>query len=93
MKYNNEVKKLHIVGEKMEIIRSDESVYSIISRFPEIKEIMVEIGFKDIVKAGMLQSLGRIMTIKKGCIMKKLDIDMVKKAFLEKGFNLEVKEE
>jgi len=50
---------------------------------------MVELGFKDIVKPGMLQSMGRIMTINKGCSMKNIDIEIVREVFLKYNYTLE----
>lgn len=72
----------------MVIINSNETIFSLISKYPDIKEIMVEIGFKDIVKMGMLQSVGRIMTIKKGCDMKRISFEMVKETFSKYNYDL-----
>lgn len=69
-------------------ISMNDSLYSIITKHPEIKSIMVSLGFKDITKTGMLQSVGRIMTIKKGCLMKKIDISDVKELFSKNNYNL-----
>jgi hypothetical protein len=70
-------------------INSNSSIYSIISNYPDVKNIMVELGFKDIVKPGMLQSMGRIMTINKGCSMKNIDIEIVREVFLKYNYTLE----
>lgn len=48
------------------------SVYELTQQYPEIVEIMRDLGFTEIVKPGMLQSVGRIMTIPKGSKMKKI---------------------
>jgi aspartyl/asparaginyl beta-hydroxylase (cupin superfamily) len=40
---------------------------------PNAKEIMVSIGFVDIEKPGMPQSVGRFMTLEKGAKMKDID--------------------
>lgn len=66
----------------------DTTVYQMIKDNPEIKEIMVEMGFKDIVKPGLLQSVGRLMSIKSGCSMKGIDIEEVKQIFEANGFDL-----
>lgn len=66
----------------------NQTIYSLVKEYPLIKEIMVELGFKDIVKPGLLQSVGRMMTIEKGCSMRGLNLDEVKKNFLDKGFKL-----
>ena len=69
-------------------ISSNDSLYKVISEHPDIKEIMVELGFKDIVKPGMLQSMGRIMTINKGCTVKKININLAKEVFAKHNYNL-----
>ena len=39
------------------------SLYELVSQYPEMKEIMLGIGFNEITKPGMLQTAGRYMTI------------------------------
>jgi hypothetical protein len=48
---------------------------------------MKSLGFTDIVKPGMLQIAGRIMTLKKGCEFKKINYEEAKKRFLEIGID------
>ena len=67
----------------------DETVYDLVSRYDEIRDIMVEAGFGNITKPGMLQSVGRVMTIRKGAVMKGIDIGDIKALFLQHGFILE----
>lgn len=64
----------------------NKSVYELSKEYPEIVEILANIGFKDITKAGMINSVGRFMTIPKGALAKKIDIDIVIKSLKEKGF-------
>ncbi|MEK4344931.1 DUF1858 domain-containing protein [Paenibacillus sp. FSL P4-0184] len=72
--------------EKM--LRMDESIFEMVSRHPEVVEIMVELGFKDIAKPGMLQTAGRFMTLSKGMKLKKMDLNTVKLAFERHGFEI-----
>ncbi|AIQ21544.1 MULTISPECIES: DUF1858 domain-containing protein [unclassified Paenibacillus] len=72
--------------EKM--LRMDESIFEMVSRHPEVVEIMVELGFKDIAKPGMLQTAGRFMTLSKGIKLKKMDLNTVKLAFERHGFEI-----
>lgn len=67
----------------------NKSVYDIVTEFPEITEVFTTLGFTDITKPGMLQTAGRIMTIPKGAAMKKMDLETVKAAFREKGYQIE----
>lgn len=53
------------------VLSLDESIFEMVSRHPEVIEIMVELGFKDIAKPGMLQTAGRFMTLSKGIKLKK----------------------
>lgn len=70
------------------IINLSKTVYDIYSEYPEIVEILNEMGFHDIVKTGMLQTAGRFMTIPKGAAMKKINIDLIKETLMEKGYTV-----
>ena len=70
-------------------ISLDASMYSLIKEHNEIKEIMIELGFKDIVKTGMLQSVGRIMNLEKGSKMKDISLDIIRQKFKTHGFIVE----
>jgi hypothetical protein len=65
------------------------TIYELVRIHPEITGIMKTLGFKDITNPVMLNTVGKIMTIKKGSEMKKIDIEKVKNKFLEYGFELE----
>lgn len=64
------------------------SVYELTTQYPELIEIMRDLGFTEIVKPGMLQSVGRIMTIPKGAKMRKINMIKVVTTLMMKGFNL-----
>ncbi|NLW10648.1 MAG: DUF1858 domain-containing protein [Clostridiaceae bacterium] len=66
----------------------NDTVYNICSAYPEIKDIMAELGFTDIVKPGMLNTAGRIMTISKGAKMKNITIDTIRNKFEANGFTI-----
>ena len=68
----------------MKIIDLNQTILSLIQEDPEIKDILFELGFKDIIKPGILQTVGRIMTIYKGSKMQSIDIQIIKNAFIEK---------
>lgn len=72
------------------VIDLNKSVYDITKEYPEVIDVLYELGFKDITKPGMLSTAGRFMTILKGSAMKKIDINVIKKTLSDKGF--EVKE-
>ena len=62
------------------------TVYDISQVYPEIIDILKELGFKDIVKPGMLQTAGRFMTIPKGAAMKNISLEHIKLVLGEKGY-------
>lgn len=72
----------------MIIIKRNQSIYELAKKYPDIKKIMAEIGFKDIVKPGMLQTVGKVMTIDKGARMKNIQMEKIIKAFETEGFQL-----
>jgi hypothetical protein len=64
-------------------------VYELIRDYPEIKEIMHSLGFENIINPLMLKTAGRVMSIKAGAKMKKIDLELIKKEFLKNNFSLE----
>ncbi|MEX1377302.1 MAG: DUF1858 domain-containing protein [Eubacteriales bacterium] len=72
----------------MVAINRNDKLYDIIVLYPEVKDIMVGLGFKDIVKPGMLQSMGKIMTIEKGARAKNISWELVFNTFKERGYEL-----
>ncbi|MCK5129202.1 MAG: DUF1858 domain-containing protein [Clostridiales bacterium] len=69
-------------------INNTQSIYNLVEKHPDIKEIMTTLGFKDIVKPGMLQSVGKFMTLKKGAKMKNIDWTVIEEKFSEQGYLL-----
>lgn len=74
--------------EKEMEIDFSKSLFELVSQYPIVKDLMLEIGFKDIVKPGMLQTAGRYVTIPKGAKMKKIPLEKVITTFEEKGFKI-----
>ena len=68
------------------MIDLDKSVYEICTKFPVIKDLMAENGFKEITEPGRLQTMGRFMTIPKGCAHKGVDLEELKDVFRAHGF-------
>ncbi|MEK3790181.1 DUF1858 domain-containing protein [Paenibacillus sp. FSL R7-0204] len=69
-------------------LKLDEPVFELVTRHPEVVEIMVELGFRDIAKPGMLQTAGRFMTLSKGMKLKKIELETVRLAFWQHGFEI-----
>ena len=70
----------------MKIISLDDSIYKLVSDYPEIKDILFELGFTDIIKPGMIQTVGKFMNLRKGAVAKKLDLAEVIRKLEEAGF-------
>ncbi len=64
------------------------SVYELVKAYPELKSLLVELGFKDIVLPGMLETAGRIMTLEKGAKMKQYEISKIIKKLEDNGYKV-----
>ena len=75
----------------MKSIDINQTIQGLVSQYPEIKDLLFELGFKDIVKPGMLQTVGRFMTLTKGAELKGISLDLIKQTLNQHGY--EIKEE
>lgn len=64
------------------------SVYELTKEFPELIDIMADLGFSEITKKPMRLSVGKIMTLPKGSKMKNIPMDNILKALTENGFEV-----
>lgn len=48
------------------VLDLNKTVYDLTQEYPEVKDIMAELGFQDITKPMALNLMGRVMTIPKG---------------------------
>ena len=69
----------------------NKSVYDLCTEYPELISIMEELGFTEITNKTTLNTMGRIMTIPKGALLKKIDMIEVVLALKNNGFILEGK--
>lgn len=72
----------------MKEISSKTNIFNLINNNPDIKEIMAELGFVDILKPGMLNSAGRFMNLEKGAKLKAVDWEIIEKKFAEHGYKI-----
>lgn len=68
------------------IIDFKNSVHDICAKYPDAKEVLVSLGFKEITNPILFNTAARKMTIPKACGMKNLNLEYVKSKFAEKGF-------
>ncbi|WP_019229779.1 DUF1858 domain-containing protein [Sedimentibacter sp. B4] len=66
----------------------NKSVHDLCKEYPDVKNILAELGFSDITKPGMLETAGRFMTIKKGSITKGIEIEKIKQEFIKRGYEI-----
>jgi hypothetical protein len=70
------------------IIDLNKSLLELSREYPEIIEIMKELGFDQIAIPGMLSTVGRFMTISKGAASKGISIEKVRDVFNSKGYKV-----
>jgi hypothetical protein len=73
------------------VVNINSTLFEVVKTYPEIIDIMKTLGFENIANPVMLNTVGKIMTIKKGSEMKKIDLKIIKEKFLEHGLALEDK--
>ena len=64
------------------------SVFELAQEYPELIDIMAELGFSEITKKPVLHSVGKIMTIPKGAMMKGIPIEKILDAFHAHDFEV-----
>ncbi len=66
----------------------NKSVYELVQEYPELVDILKNLGFSEITKPAMLHSAGRITTIPKGAKMRNISMMKVVPALMSNGFEL-----
>lgn len=66
----------------------NKTVFELTQEYPELIDIMVELGFTEIKKKPVLHSVGKIMTIPKGAKMKEISMMDVITTLMSNGFEL-----
>lgn len=64
------------------------SIYTILKEYPEAIEIIKELGFGEISRSGMINTVGKIMTLPKGAVLRGIDLDIIKRTFIDKGYEI-----
>lgn len=71
------------------IININTKIKELATEYPEIKEIMKSLGFENIMNPVMLNTAGKVITLKKGAQMKDIDLNLVYQKFQQHNFILE----
>ena len=69
----------------------NKTVFELTKQYPELIDIMAKLGFTEITKKPVLNSVGKIMTIPKGAKMKNISMMDVVSTLMANGFELEGK--
>jgi len=67
----------------------NKTVFELTEQYPELIDIMADLGFTEITKKPVLNSVGKIMTIPKGAKMKNISMMDVVTTLMANGFELE----
>ena len=73
----------------MKPINLNQSVFELVFQYPELKDIMAELGFTEVTKPAMLHAVGRLMTLPKGAKLKGISMTDVVAALQKNGFSIE----
>lgn len=73
----------------MKKVNLSKSVYELVQEYPEIIDIMAGLGFSQIKKKAVLNSLGKIITIPKGAGIKNISMADIVAALYKNGFEIE----
>ena len=66
----------------------NKTVYELTQEYPELIDIMAELGFTEITKKAMLRSVGKMMTIPRGAKMKNIPMTNIVTSLMRQGFEL-----
>lgn len=72
-------------------INLKKNVYTLCNEYPELIEILSDLGFKEISNKTALNTIGKVMTIPKGAVVKGINMVDVVLALKNNGFELEGK--
>lgn len=67
-------------------LKKNMTIHEMVHSYPELNKVLVEIGFVNIVKPGMLQTMGKIMTLEKGSKMMNIPWQTIEEQFHQNGF-------
>lgn len=67
----------------------NKNVYELCKEYPEIKDILVDLGLDAIKNSVMFNTVAKVMTIEKASKIKNIDMEKIIKKFEERGFVFE----
>lgn len=73
----------------MKVIDKKDTIYQLSKKYPEIVEVLKEVGFTQISEPQMIATVGRFMTIEKGCQMRGFSLEEVIVKLEKAGYSWE----
>jgi len=70
------------------VVDLNKSIYDLCNDNPEIIELLVKLGFSDVANPTIRNTAGRVMTLQKGAVMKKKNINTIKEFFIQHGYKI-----
>ena len=67
-------------------INLDQSLLSLVTTYPELIDILYDLGFTQIKAPGMLKTAGRFMTLRSGCELRKIELERLKEILILNSF-------
>lgn len=69
-------------------ISDRETIFRLVQEHPQLQAILASVGFTEIVKPGMLATVGRFMNLRQGSSLRKIDFQTLPDRLRENGFEL-----
>lgn len=70
------------------IIDLSKPVAEVLKEHPEIKELLIDLGFKPLANPGMLNTVGKVTSLKTGSKMTGVSLDDIKKTLTFNGYEV-----
>ena len=72
----------------MKTVDFNDYLANIIQQYPELLDILYDLGFTQIKAPGMLQTAGKFMSLKMGCDLRKIDINALENYLIALGYTV-----
>jgi uncharacterized protein len=70
-------------------ISPEDTIYTICNAYPQVIDLLHDFGFTQIKQPMMIQTVGRYMTLKKGCEMRGFDYEELVRLLTSQGLSME----
>jgi hypothetical protein len=67
---------------------SNRSVYALTNQYPDLIEALASLGFSGLAEPNMLNTVGRVVSLKTGAKIKGIEWESIRAALANKGFNV-----